>query len=195
MITFVTLVEKSNTYLKGIANNDTKVITEIYESYGPMVAKYVLENSGNIQDAKDVMQDAMIVIYKKIDKGDFELTSSFQTYLFSVCRFIWLRKIKKNKKEVITSTFEDRLTTNQGWEDTLIESRKLVLMKTKISELSAECRQLLSMSFKGVSGKDIAGQMNYTVEFVKRKRFRCKNALIKAIKADPEFQLLNQNIS
>jgi len=181
-----------NTYLQGIANNDTAVITEIYESFSPMVVNYVLENSGNIEDAKDVMQDAMIVIYKKMEQEDFELTASFRTYLFSVCRFIWLRKIKKNKKEVVTSSFKDTLITNKEWEDELIESRKALLMKRKLSELSKECRELLRLSFGGVKGKEIASKMNYSVEFVKRKKFRCKNALIKAIKADPEFHLLNQ---
>lgn len=182
----------TNTYLDGIKNNDSEVIRQIYTNFSPIIVKYILENSGTVNDAKDVIQDAMIVIFKKIGNDNLVLTSSFQTYLFGVCRFIWLRKIKKNKREVITSAIKDTLTVNDEWEEELIASRKLLLFRSKLSLLSAECRALLNYSFNGLSGKEIANKMNYTVEFVKRKRFRCKKSLTNAIKDDPEYHILNQ---
>ena len=51
----------------------------------------------NGYDYDDVFQDAIIILYEKIKKGNFVLTSSFQTYLNSVCRFQVLNTIDKNK--------------------------------------------------------------------------------------------------
>jgi RNA polymerase sigma factor (sigma-70 family) len=61
---------------------------------------------GKISDYElgDVFQDAIIIIYEKIVKGDFVLTASLQTYLNSVCRFQLLNKIKKSK---LTTMFEE----------------------------------------------------------------------------------------
>lgn len=55
--------------------------------------------SGKINDyeLEDVFQDANIILYEKIVKGDFVLTASFQTYLNSVCRFQLLNTIEKSR--------------------------------------------------------------------------------------------------
>jgi hypothetical protein len=62
--------------------------------------------SGKISDydLEDVFQDANIILYEKIVKGDFVLTASFQTYLNSVCRFQLLNTIGKSK---LTTDFQD----------------------------------------------------------------------------------------
>ena len=62
--------------------------------------------SGKISDydLEDVFQDANIILYEKIVKGDFVLTASFQTYLNSVCRFQLLNTIEKSK---LTTDFQD----------------------------------------------------------------------------------------
>ena len=62
--------------------------------------------SGNISDSEleDVFQDAIIILYEKIIKGDFVLTCKLQTYMNSVCRFQLLNKIKGSK---LTTMFEE----------------------------------------------------------------------------------------
>ncbi len=62
--------------------------------------------SGKISDyeLEDVFQDANIILYEKIVKGDFVLTATFQTYLNSVCRFQLLNTLEKSK---LTTDYED----------------------------------------------------------------------------------------
>ena len=62
--------------------------------------------SGKISDyeLEDVFHDATIILYEKIVKGDFILTSSFQTYMNSVCRFQLLNTIEKN---ILTTDYQD----------------------------------------------------------------------------------------
>lgn len=174
-------------YLASLKNNDFKGIEKIYKEFSPMIIKYVCNNSGNQQEARDVFQDALLVIYEKLKKGNFKLSASFKTYLFSVCRFIWLKKLKKSQKMVITDKFENTLIDESQIEEVLLQARKMKLYRKNLSALSNECQELLKYSFDGKSGKEIAGIMNYSVEYVKRKKFRCKNALTRAIKNDPEY--------
>ncbi|CAN1504470.1 sigma70-ECF, RNA polymerase sigma factor, sigma-70 family [Flavobacteriaceae bacterium] len=62
--------------------------------------------SGKISDyeLEDVFQDANIILYEKIVRGDFVLTASFQTYLNSVCRFQLLNTLEKSK---LTTDYQD----------------------------------------------------------------------------------------
>jgi RNA polymerase sigma factor (sigma-70 family) len=59
----------------------------------------------NEYELEDVFQDAILVLYEKITKGNFELTCSFQTYLNSVCRIQLLNTF--NKSEITVDFIEN----------------------------------------------------------------------------------------
>ena len=63
----------------------------------------------NDYELEDVFQDANIILYEKIIKGDFVLTASFQTYINSVCRFQLLNKLGKEK---LNADYEDNTNTD-----------------------------------------------------------------------------------
>lgn len=87
-------------YIKGLLNNDRKVLELIYANYSERVKNHIVKNGGTVDDAKDVFQEALIIIYHKAQTPDFELTSQFSTYLFGICRFIFDKKMKKKSKNV-----------------------------------------------------------------------------------------------
>ncbi len=73
---------------------------EVYKRCKPNCLNFMRKmTNGSISDGdfEDVFQDASIILYEKIIKGDFVLTASFQTYLNSVCRFQLLNTIEKSK--------------------------------------------------------------------------------------------------
>ena len=144
-------------YLRGIKDNDRAIIQAIYTKCFPIIAEYVNKNSGKTEDAKDVFQDAMIVIFKQVNRQDgLILTTSFESYVYSISRFIWLKKLKKNSKEVITSEFSEEYVDENSWEDTLLEVRKRKLFKFKLEGLSEKCKKLRKMSFNTIPGKETA---------------------------------------
>lgn len=180
-------------YLKGIAENDFSVLEKIYEESLPEVIKYVKRNSGNLDDAKDVFQEGILVIYKKVSQSSLELTTSFHIFLFSVCKRIWLKKLKRksHKKEVALDEFwEDSFEEN--FEEKFITSRKWALYHKKFQSLAEECRKVLQMLFNGRSGKEIASTMNYSEDYAKRKKYKCKLHLTKLIRNDAEYKHLTE---
>ena len=77
-------------YLSGIVNNDFSLLQRIYEQSLPEVIRYVKKNSGTLDDAKDVFQEGIMVIFKKVKEDRLVLTTSFHAFLFMVCKRIWL---------------------------------------------------------------------------------------------------------
>ena len=181
---------KAISYLQGIADNDYGVLQQIYKESLPEVIKYVQRNSGTSDDAKDIFQEGILVIYRKIKKDELVLTTSFHVYLFAVCKRIWLKKIKrKGKKEVTMETIE-AYSIEESFEDGLIKSRKWALYNRMFLKLTEECQKVLKMAFNGMSGKEIALNMGYTEEYVKRKKYKCRISLTNMIKKDPEYHHL-----
>jgi RNA polymerase sigma factor (sigma-70 family) len=71
---------------------------EVYKrckQYSISFMRKMTNGSKNDYELDDVFHDAILVLYEKIIKGNFELTASFQTYLNSVCRFQLLNKMGK----------------------------------------------------------------------------------------------------
>jgi DNA-directed RNA polymerase specialized sigma24 family protein len=70
----------------GILNNSEIVLKRLYTTYFPMILQLIINNNGDEDDAKDIYQEAIIVLYNKIKSGEFELSSKLKTYIYSVCR-------------------------------------------------------------------------------------------------------------
>ena len=72
--------------LDGVARGDANSLERLYRDYFPMVLNMVVQHNGTEDEAKDVFQEAVIVLYDKVKQGGFELTSQLKTYLYSICR-------------------------------------------------------------------------------------------------------------
>ncbi|MEM9920392.1 MAG: sigma-70 family RNA polymerase sigma factor [Bacteroidota bacterium] len=179
-------------YLKGIKENNFSVLQEIYRESLPQVAKYIKKNSGELDDAKDVFQEGILVVFRKVQNDELELTTDFHYYLFGVCKKIWLKKLKKKNlkrvpfEDLEVSMMEDPLEID--WD----KSQKWTLFNRQFERLSEECRKVLKMLFNKKSGKEIAAAMGYSEDYAKRKKYKCKNKLADLIRSSPEYKSLTQ---
>lgn len=177
-------------YLKGIVDSDPLILKQIYNQSLPEVVKYVKKNSGTLDDAKDVFQEGILVIFRKVNQGNFELTTDFHVFLFIVCKKIWLKKLKKKgNKEV---PFEDtgEYIYEENYDEAFLRTQKWKLFNSKFQLLTDECQKVLKMLFGRKSSKEIAIVMGYTEDYAKRKKYKCKQSLADKIKSDPEYNHL-----
>ena len=84
--------------LKRLAANDRKAIETIYREHYSMVQTLVINNSGTSDEARDIFQDAVIVLYEKAKSGSFELHARLKTYIYEVCRRLWLKRLAVNQR-------------------------------------------------------------------------------------------------
>src|SRR5437762_12463127 len=84
--------------LKGLAANDRKSIETIYKVHYSMIQTLVINNSGTSDDARDIFQEAIVVLYEKAKSGSFELHAQLKTYIYAVCRRLWLKKLAADKR-------------------------------------------------------------------------------------------------
>jgi RNA polymerase sigma factor (sigma-70 family) len=89
---------KDEQLLAGLAKNDKQAIETLYKEHFGMVQAFILNNNGSSDDARDVFQEAMIVLYEKASSGSFELTAQIKTYIYSVCRRLWLKRLQQMQR-------------------------------------------------------------------------------------------------
>lgn len=157
------------------ANKYSKAAEKLY-GYFPVIKKFILKNSGTKQDAEDIYQDALIILMRKAQESQFVLTSSLNTYLYSVCRFLWSDQLKRKSKKVEKDfeKVEGFIASDQISEDIKNES-EFALAEKAVSSLGEKCRQLLRLFyFEKISMKEIALKLKFATEKVaKNQKYRC----------------------
>lgn len=179
---------KEKDYIHGLLNHDSKIIATIYKNYAPGIQQLVLKKGGSVADARDVFQDALMIIYHKAKTEGFELTSQFNSYLFSICRFIWDRKRKIKANNTVTFPEVDRYSSKEDIEQALINRERNKIFEDNFSKLGTFCQQLLQLFYDKKNMQEIAAQMNLKNEHTARNRkYRCQKSLENAIKKDDRY--------
>src|ERR1700741_5369809 len=97
--------------LSSLAMGDSKAISFIYKSTCHTVEKMVFKMNGSTDDAYDVFQDAVTILYEKAKSEELHLTCKLSTYLVSVAKHLWLKKLSK-KKRLQVSVLYDSIEEN-----------------------------------------------------------------------------------
>ena len=187
------IVYSDEQILKGVLRHDNLILQYIYKQYYYKINYFVRKNQGSADDASDVFQEAIIVIYRKLKENDLVFQkSSFAGYLFSVCRFIWLKQLEKRRieREKLQETlpFQEYL-----YDENLVElvdkNERYGLYQKHFATLSPDCQKLMQLFFEKVPLREIAKIMGYKSEkYAKTRKYKCKEILIKRIKQDTEFK-------
>lgn len=180
-------------FLNALVKGDSKTISKIYKTTFLLVKKFILQNRGSEQDAEDIFQKALLQITVRYKREKFQITSSFEAYLFTVCKNLWRRELNKNKKRVTNSEILEHISESVDSSLALIEQKRQELFVEKLNEISGNCKKILSMFFAKTSYAEIVENTEYTSESVVRQRvFKCKKKLTDLIKKDARFNSLKE---
>lgn len=164
-------------------SGNTRVLQGCYD-YLAMVTNYVVKNSGTEEDAQDVFQDALVVFYKNIVKPEFVLSAKVSTYLFAICRRLWLNKIRNNRVMIANREIEDvdeRLVVDFDFHLNDQPTDKVAQMIELLDSIGDNCREILhSFYFSKLSLEEIALKLDYSNEQVARQqKYRCMQRMRK----------------
>jgi len=178
--------------LNGLLNNNTKAFEEVYKRYYFMIEKYITNNNGNKEDARDVFQDVLIALIKSIHSPNFELNKGVKlsTYIHAIARNIWHTKLRANKKIPISNDGLENLNSVDisNLDEINRYERKHVLMAKIFREIKEDCKKLLeSYYFKKIPLKEAAKLFGYSLGFVRVKKNRCMNDFRKRVIENQEY--------
>ncbi|WP_299435076.1 sigma-70 family RNA polymerase sigma factor [uncultured Aquimarina sp.] len=177
--------------LEGIAAGDTAVIKTFYENNFNYIRSYILQNSGEEEDAEDVFQDALIVIYQKLKSDTLDINVSVLTYFYAICKNKWRTRLRKKRKLIIDN---EVVVINEEVEASIAEeienNEREDVYRRYFLTLSGTCREVLNLVFAGKNMKEIAGITGYSEGYTRKKKFECKKTLLEKIEKDPMYQEL-----
>ena len=160
-----------------LRNNDDSVLSVLYKLYFGSINHFIITNNGSEDDAKDIFQEAIIVFYQNIKDQNFELNCKIKTYLYSVSRLMWLKKIKKASAIVGKITDFEGFIAIEDADADLIEEREMQFgkMASALSQLGEPCKTLVEDFYiKQLSMSQISEKFGYTnADNAKTQKYKC----------------------
>lgn len=183
-----TIKNSDENLLHGIRERNNDVLTYIIKKNSRIISKLVLSNSGSNEDADDVLQEAIIVLFRKVKEPDFKLTSSIHTFIYSIARLIWLKELERRSGKQSINESQNNIVDEHSFESVIEKNERLKLYREKFEELGEDCKKVLRLFNLGTSMSQIAVFMGYQSEvYAKKKKYSCKEALVKSIKDTKRF--------
>jgi len=90
-------------------------IEELYEAAFPNVARFVKKMGGDVEDAKDVFHDALVIYQERCDQPEFRLQHSPEGYLLGIAKHLWIRKHHQQRKLVPLSSIEREISLPEDY--------------------------------------------------------------------------------
>jgi RNA polymerase sigma factor (sigma-70 family) len=172
----VSILETDQLLLQGIAAEDKNAIEQLYKIHYNMVQTMVIANAGSKDDAADLFQETVIVLYEKVKKGNFELTSQLKTFIYSVARRLWLKKLQQQQR--FTKQADD-LEDIMPVEDEVEQHEKVqndfTLMEASMAKVGEPCKSLLEAYYlQKKHMNEIATEFGYTnADNAKTQKYKC----------------------
>jgi len=165
-------------FVTAIRRGDDRALAQLYRLHLPMVSHFVLQNSGTEDEAKDVYQEGVMVFYEKVRDGSLELSCQIKTYLYAVCRRLWLKRLAEK------SRFGSRLDDHEPYLETGAEAdlaeaeerdRRFALMGEALEQIGEPCKSLLEGFYLlDRSMQQLTADFGYTnADNAKNQKYKC----------------------
>lgn len=162
--------------MKGLAANDRAAIETIYRQNYGIIQSFVVKNSGYPEDARDLFQEAMIVLYEKARSETFVLTCQIKTYLYSICRRLWLKKLQQLQRiNPSAETWDEIVSVDEEMEHHDKAEGDMVVLEHALGKVGEPCKSLLEAFYlQKKSMPEIADLFGYTnADNAKTQKYKC----------------------
>lgn len=169
-------LQEEKEVLKGLANNDKKAVETIYQENFNTIQALIINNNGSSDDAKDIFQEAIIVLYEKVRSGAFELNCQIKTFLYSVSRRLWLKRLQQqNRYSSPGDSMEQVVPVEDDLEAHEQRNAEFEMMEKAINYLGEPCKSLLEAYYLQKQNMQvIAAKFGYTnADNAKNQKYKC----------------------
>ncbi|MBD2723563.1 RNA polymerase sigma factor [Hymenobacter armeniacus] len=162
--------------------NREQALTRLYRRAFPAVRRYVRGHGGSAEDAQDVFQDALVILYEQATGGRLVLTASASTYLVSICRNRWQHELRRRARLPQDALPDDPEQLNAETPDASEEAGPAVL--DYVERLGAKCKSiLLAFYYFQQPLTQIAADHDYrSVRSATVQKFKCLERLRNSVR-------------
>ncbi|MER3524615.1 MAG: hypothetical protein C4326_11285 [Ignavibacteria bacterium] len=170
-----------------IRQGDDKGLAMLYQANRKPIRAYVLRNNGTVDDAEDLLQEALIVLWERVRTNRFEYRARLSTFIYATVKNMWRRRLARARRESPADIEADTGRIEEANAlDIMIESEDARRVHEALLALGEPCRTLLILFYwEEQSMEHIAAALNFAnADTAKAKKYQCKKALQKILSSN-----------
>ena len=171
--------------------NSESALNCVYRSYYSMIESFITQNNGTKDDAKDVFQETVISLYNNVKNDKYSPDSKLSTYLFSISKNIWYKKLrKKGRMSNLEDNEHQQIPSGEDIHSQIEYSEQQILIGKLLHKVGQECGKVLKLFyFEKMRMVKIAAKMDYSSEQVaKNQKSKCMKKLRVVILSNDNIQ-------
>ncbi|MBS1521825.1 MAG: sigma-70 family RNA polymerase sigma factor [Bacteroidetes bacterium] len=151
-------------------------------SFLPDVRRFTRQNNGDEEDAKDLLQDAIISFYENLRCGKYS-QNNLKGYLLTICRNKWFDKLDKLKRQA--NKIKDIISINEEAEEDRqfefrMQQRSLSeYLQDALNKLGEPCKTLIEATvYLKIRMEQVAQDYGYAdAHSARQQKLRCLKRL------------------
>jgi RNA polymerase sigma factor (sigma-70 family) len=165
--------------LDQMRKGDEEALVTLYEHNRRPITAYVLKNSGDADEAEDVLQECLVILWERVRAGRFTYRAQLSTFLFSIAKNLWHRSLARKRRELPAASAEEPFDDALSTLDLMIEEEDHTGVSNALQKIGETCRELLMFYYwEELTMEEIARRMNFAnAATAKSKKYQCKKAL------------------
>ena len=179
-------MEYNNEFYDGFEKHNEHFIDGLYKSFLPKVESWVQKNNGSLEDAADVFQEGLLVIFNSISKGKFNPPKSFEAFLFRICQNKWIDTLRRRGRD---RDIKDQLEKHPDEDENLVkkieEAEEEMIRQERFNQafdlLSDRCKKIITYTIDGYNISEIAELIGVTKNALSVAKNRCIESMRKKI--------------
>jgi RNA polymerase sigma factor (sigma-70 family) len=163
-----------------IRKGDDEALVKLYETNRKPIASYISRNSGTMEDAQDVLQESLVILWERIRTGKFEYKAQLSTFIYATAKNLWWQRLRQKKHLSSTEIDpEEHEEQDPSVLDSLIATEQAAMVRDALETLGEQCRKLLLLFYwEEQSMEEIATRLGFAnADTAKAKKYQCKKAL------------------
>jgi RNA polymerase sigma factor (sigma-70 family) len=180
-------------FIKKVIKGESNAFGALVDRYKHMVFTLALKIVKNREDAEEVAQDTFLKSFKALK--DFKGDSRFSTWLYKIAYYRSLDYLKKNKRQIETTSIDISEEYNRASMDDVLNGleakERAEIIKHALQELTGEDAVLITLYYyEDLTMKEISEVMGMPGNTIKVRLFRCRKRLATIL----EHNLEQENI-
>lgn len=190
---------KDKDIVAGIKADSQKMKELMYRQFRDEFLRWAFRNMSGIDmdKALTIYTDACVAVWDKLRQGRYTLrpNAAFRTYLFQVAKYIWLNRLRAEKKnpsaptnveidrfpdpDVLSENFSDKFLADDISETDIMERKRSIVREVIFQDVQEPCRSIFRYKYyEELSSSEIAEKMSYSdSRSVITAASRCKKKL------------------
>jgi RNA polymerase sigma factor (sigma-70 family) len=172
--------------LDGIRRGDEETLVMLYRLCDGPVRRYVTANNGTQDDADDMLQEALVILWERVRDGRFEYAARLSTFVVGTVRNLWLRRLARARRESPShETIDMAADPGDSPLDTMIDSERARAVHNALQKIGEPCRAILLLFYwEQATMEEIASRLGFAnAETAKARKYQCKKSLRQILNA------------